>query len=341
MPDSPSIQIIGHGLAGAILAETFSAAGLKVRVWDDGGPASSRVAAGLYTPLTGRRLIRSWELESALPVVDTFYPELENKLGLGFYHPLPSVRIFGSEDERAEWERRKDHEYTRELDVSGYPFKSPWGGCEIRKGGWVNLSVMLDGLKRRRESAGEWGEPDGSAEFTIWAEGSKASENPLWAEVGWRNAHGDILTVSIPGLEQNRIFHPGNYLLPLGKQLFRCGATYAWNQASAAPREQGRMELEAELTNVLKIPFEVVDHQAGIRPVALARVPVAGPHPEKTDQWIFNGFGSKGVLMAPYMAERMLSLLQTGEELPKETRAVRRITRQRDRMKTIEGQRKS
>ena len=338
MPELPPIQIIGHGLAGAILAETLSGAGYPVQILDDGGPASSRVAAGLYTPLTGRRLVRSWQLESALLVVNRFYPALEKTLGAHFFHPLSSIKIFRSQTEREEWETRKDHDFTREREVSALPFRCPWGGCEVRGGGWVNLPRMLDALKNRRKQKGEWGSLD-SPEITIWAEGVKASENPLWRDVGWRNAHGDILTLSIPDLAEEHIYHPGKFLLPVGNHLFRCGATYAWNQKSFAPRQQGRLELETALAEVLTVPFKVVDHQAAIRPVAMARVPVAGPHPEQPEHWIFNGFGSKGVLMAPWMAGRIVEYLQSGAELPKETRAGRRMMRQRDRMKTAQEQR--
>lgn len=334
-PPRTSIQIIGHGLAGAILAETLSDAGLRVRVWDDGGPAASQVAAGLYTPLTGRRLVRSWALEEALPVVNHFYPELEKKLQVPFFHPLHSLRIFRSEAERTEWERQPDPIHTRVCDVSGYPFLSPWGGCEVRGGGWVNLPPMLQALQAYRQQRGEWGAPDGSADITVWAEGIKASDNPLWQDIGWRHAQGDILTLDIPGLPEDRIYHPGKFLLPLGQQRFRCGATYDWDATHPAPTRKGRAEIEADLSAVLQLPFQVLAHEAGIRPVAKARVPVAGPHPEHPDQWIFNGFGSKGVLMAPWMAARLLAHLQNGAALPKETQAARRMMRERDRARRM------
>lgn len=333
MPESPSIQIFGHGLAGAILAETLSFAGMRVRVWDDGGVASSQVAAGMFTPLTGRRMIPSWSLAEALPVLNTFYPALEKTCGIRFFFPQSTVRIFRSQAEVSEWRERGNHEFTSPFALDHLPFESPWGGCEIKGGGWVDLPVMLKGLKDVREQNGEWGTFK-SPDLTLWAEGVRASENPLWKDVGWRNAHGDILTLKIPGLSGDRIYTFGKFLVPLGHSFFRCGATYAWDLSSPDPRPQGRQELEEEIRSVLKLPFEVVDHRAGIRPVAIARVPVAGPHPEKPDHWIFNGFGSKGVLMAPWMAERIRDLIQKGKTLPKETQATRRMIRQRDRERT-------
>ncbi len=330
---SPSIQIIGHGLAGAILAETLSQAGLRVSVYDDGGVSSSQVAAGMFTPLTGRRLIPSWSLEHAMPAVEQFYPSLEKKLGSTFFHPCSTLRIFRSLDEQAEWIKNRENGFTKPLSGDALPFQSSFGGCEIVGGGWVDLPLMLEGLTQRRKEKQEWGKLE-AADITVWAEGVRASENPLWKDVGWRNAHGDILTLKIPDLPEDCIYNFGKFLVPLGNQKFRCGATYAWDECSPAPRAQGRQELEAEVRSFLKLPFEVLDHRAGIRPVAVARVPVAGPHPEEISQWIFNGFGSKGVLMAPWMAECVLAKITQGKELPKETRAARRMQRQRDRAKT-------
>lgn len=328
------IQILGHGLAGALLAETLSGAGLCVRVWDDGGPSSSRVAAGLYTPLTGRRLIPSWRLEDALPAVNEFYPGLERLLGVPFFHPLPTLRIPRDASRRREWEERGDRRYARDIKPVNLPFEAPFGCLEIDGGGWVDLPAMLDALRARRVTRGEWGEPDGREGLTIWAQGARAATHPLWRELGWRNAHGDILTLHIPDLPEDRIYSFGNFLLPLGNQRFRLGATYHWERDDPAPDKTGRDKLEAELAEILRLPFRTITHQAGIRPVALARVPVAGPHPEYPEHWIFNGFGSKGVLYAPWMARQTLAALRDGGALPGDTRAARRIQRQRDRAKS-------
>ncbi|MEX2607658.1 MAG: FAD-dependent oxidoreductase [Kiritimatiellia bacterium] len=332
-----SLHIIGHGLAGAILAETASAAGCKVRVSDDGGPASSRVAAGLYTPLTGKRLTPSWSLDPSLSVLNRFYPALEAILGVRFFHPLRTTRILVSPEEQSDWQKREQEQAAALTNPSGFEkrirtfFHPGFGAFDIPGSGWVDLPVMLDALRRRREQRGEWGPPDTPPDVTLWAEGARAARNPLWRDLGWRNAHGDILTLRIPDLPPDRIYNFGRFLLPIGEGLFRCGATYAWDIDSPAPRAEGRAQLESELRSLLKVPFEVIDHRAGIRPVALARVPVAGPHPEAPDQWILNGFGSKGVLYAPWMAERLLGLLLENQPLPKECQATRRMRRQRDR----------
>ena len=331
---APDLHIIGQGLAGAILAETAVQQGLRVRVWDDGGPACSQIAAGLFTPLTGDKLVPSWSLDEALPEVFSFYPAIEKQHDTSFFHPLSICRLFTSAKQREGWDQKTTHAAAREQDVSALPFEAPWGGITLDGGGWVDLSALLKLLHERRRSRGEWAEPDHRAGTTVWAEGARAQQNPLWNDVGWRNAHGDVLTVKIPDLDQSQIYNFGTFLVPLGDQAFRCGATYAWDQDSPAPRDQGRQELELKLKAVLRLPYEVLAHAAGLRPVAHARVPIAGPHPEHKQDWIFNGFGSKGVLYAPWMARRMIRCLMDAEPLPPETWAPRRIQRQRDRMAT-------
>ncbi len=325
----PSLNIRGHGLAGAILAETTSAAGFRLRVHDTGLPSASRVAAGLFTPLTGQRLALSWAADDALPLLHRFYPALERSLGLRFFHPLPTLRLFQSPDQAADWAARPQPAFVSPA-TPPKPLTAPHGTVRIDGGGWLDIPALLNALRQRRIDRDEWGElPD--ADLRIDAIGAAAACHPLWHEAGWRNAHGDILTLRIPGLPSDAILNFGHFLLPLGNSLFRLGATYNWDRDNPAPSHAGREHLLAALRDWLPLPFELIAHHAGIRPVAHARVPIAGPHPDHPRDWIFNGFGSKGVLLAPWMAQRVTAHLLHGTPLPKETWAPRRITRQRDR----------
>lgn len=327
-----NLQIIGHGIAGALLAEIAGQNGIRVSVRTDGSPSSSRVAAGLFTPVTGQRLGLSWRASDALPEAHRFYPDLERRLGIKFFHPLPTLRVFTCAKQRREWEEKPKADCVHPADPNARPLRAPWGAVRIDGGGWVNLPALLDGLEQRRKSRNEWGQIP-NPDITVQAIGHQAARDPLWKDLGWRNAHGDVLTVKIPGCPTDFIYSFDKFLLPLGQDRFRLGATYHWDLDDPTPRPDGRAELEAGLKNVLTLPFEVLDHQAGIRPVAVARVPVIGSHPEAPEQWIFNGFGSKGVLYTPWLAQRLVAHWQTQRPLPKETQSLRRIQRQRDRAK--------
>ena len=82
--------------------------------------------------------------------------------------------------------------------------------------------------------------------------------------------------------------------------------------------EKGKTELVDKLKKVLKIPFEIVNHQAGIRPTVNDRRPLIGLHPKHPTLAIFNGLGTKGVMLAPYFAQQFYSFLEENNVLEQE-----------------------
>ena len=61
--------IIGQGLAGTVLAWNLIQRGRSVIVLDrEDESTSSKVAAGLINPITGRYLTKSWRADETLPV---------------------------------------------------------------------------------------------------------------------------------------------------------------------------------------------------------------------------------------------------------------------------------
>ena len=66
------------------------------------------------------------------------------------------------------------------------------------------------------------------------------------------------------------------------------------------------------------VPMEVIDHEAGIRPIIRNSRPVVGFHPEIPQVGFFNGLGSKGSLMAPAVAEHFAAYLCGESELDEE-----------------------
>jgi glycine/D-amino acid oxidase-like deaminating enzyme len=93
--------IVGQGLAGTLLALALRARGQKVAVVDDGWKSSaSQVAAGLMTPLTGRRF-----------TLTPSYPELfafaERRLTeLGVFRPTSVYRMFADDEQKEKGQKR-------------------------------------------------------------------------------------------------------------------------------------------------------------------------------------------------------------------------------------------
>src|SRR5947208_10418426 len=102
------VVIVGQGLAGTALAWHLLRRGRSVLVIDrEPAVTSSRIAAGLVTPVTGKRLARSWRWDELYPAARAFYRAIEAETGATFLHQRPALRLFADEAERDEFRRRE------------------------------------------------------------------------------------------------------------------------------------------------------------------------------------------------------------------------------------------
>lgn len=66
--------LVGQGIAGTALAWHLIQAGKRVLVVNDSTrPSASLVAAGIYNPLTGRKLVKTWMADTIFPYAINFY----------------------------------------------------------------------------------------------------------------------------------------------------------------------------------------------------------------------------------------------------------------------------
>jgi glycine oxidase len=154
-----------------------------------------------------------------------------------------------------------------------------------------------------------------SAFRLICCEGHLATANPWFRWMPFNLAKGEVLTIKIPGYTLDKVVNKGVFILPLGNSLFRVGSTFAWEQLDEIPTEAGRLDLIQRLEKVLKLPYEIVDHRAGIRPTVINRRPLIGIHPAHPALCVFNGMGSKGVMIAPLFADHFIRHLEDHEPL--------------------------
>ena len=90
------------------MAWSLHNAGHRVFLVDRGEPAtSSRIAAGLITPITGKHLVRSGEFDRLWNNAHHFYRSVEATLNRRLLHEAPSVRII-EEKRQAELFARPD-----------------------------------------------------------------------------------------------------------------------------------------------------------------------------------------------------------------------------------------
>ena len=97
--------------------------------------------------------------------------------------------------------------------------------------------------------------------------------------------------------------------MPEGQRFFRLGATYDWRDLTNAPTAEAIEMLQKKLSNIFSDSYEIINHQAGIRPTTHDRRPVIGLHPNYPQIGIFNGLGSKGTMLGPYFAKQFCEFL--------------------------------
>lgn len=287
----------------------------------------SRIAAGLVTPITGKRVKPSWRVEELLPVARAHYGAAEKLLGDGFYHERPLVRLFRDPREVQWWRGRAGEPgLDRWVDpdaalVNTAQFHSEFGGFVQRGSGWLDTARYLDASRAFFETRGAWrqgvvreeeiepldngvrraGEDFSHVVFCRGADERTGSRFFSWLEFDC--ARGVIATLKA-GLEEDRIINRGCWLLPRGTGDWRAGSTYEFDLNT--PMEASLAGLREKLALLLRIPFTIDGAEAGIRPIIKHRQLVLGPHPAHRRVCVFNGLGSKGVLRAPFFA-RMLA----------------------------------
>jgi glycine oxidase len=177
------------------------------------------------------------------------------------------------------------------------------------------------------------------AKKIIFAEGAVGAKNPYFSWLPFNLDKGELLLVRIPDLHLTTIFKHKISIVPLHdvgenstvdaqnakytegssfENLYWVGATNAWNFDSTSPTEANKQLILNELREILNCPFEVIAHQAAVRPTVRDRRPFIGFHPEFPTLGIFNGFGTKGASLAPFFAEQFVDNLLNGKPLEKE-----------------------
>ena len=144
----------------------------------------------------------------------------------------------------------------------------------------------------------------------IFCEGFNCTKNPFFNHISFKPAKGEVLTIKCEGLKTQQIINKGVFILPVGNDLYKVGATYEWDELGPSITEKAKQELTEKLDKVLKLPYSIINHEAGIRPSVIDRRPVIGTHPEHPALKVFNGMGTKGVMLAPYFAKHFIDFLE-------------------------------
>ncbi len=332
--------IVGLGLAGVAFCEQLQKHNKSFLVYDAGLNISSTIAGGLYNPVTLKRFTASWDALNQINTALPFYEDLETKLQVKLDYKTPVNRIFASVEEQNLWFEASDKPVLGHFLIPEVKFPSnkqinaPFGMGEVAQSGRIDTSLLINGYraylvenKKLIEKTFDYenlkiDEVFNYDEFTskhiVFAEGFGLKKNPWFKNLPLNGNKGELLTVKAPELRLDVILKSSVFIIPLGEGLYRVGATYNHEDKTTAPTPEAKTEILQKLNKIINCPFEVIQHEAGIRPTTIDRKPLVGEHPQIKNMFVLNGLGSRGVMIAPSVAQNLYDFIENKNPLDKE-----------------------
>lgn len=321
--------------------------GQQVQLIDSGENHSSSIAAGMVNPIVFRRMNKSWRLDEFLPEAQAFYREISQEIGEELYHPIVIRRFFSSQQERLMWEERQEQEaykhYLNPLlqeDIQHEGAHNLFGSGRVKNAFWINAAkwVAANNAFFQQQGLLNFGEFDPNTwdpqtrtyrnityDKVIFCLGYRQKSEHTFSYLPLQQTKGQTLLIESDQLPTDESLNRKCFVLPVGKNQFRVGATYEWNNASLETTEAARDQLIEMLSSLGTYDYQILEQRAGVRPTVLDRRPLMGEHPEYQGVYIFNGLGTKGYMMAPTLANELASFILDQTPLHPET-DIRRFT---------------
>ncbi|MEM8548410.1 MAG: FAD-dependent oxidoreductase [Pseudomonadota bacterium] len=315
--------IVGLGLAGATLALQLLRAKQRICVISDGQAGASSVAAGLITPITGKKLKVQTDYNQLLRSAVMHYRGAEELLGTPLLHRQRVYRALTTSREQSAWSERPSlglpFAYPAAIDDT--PLRATAQVLDLAPAYRLDVKAYLAGTEALLDAEGllvrgmldsrnvtvsadqvEVAQWRIRAEQIVFCGGITDRDNAWFSDLSWRPAKGDILTLQLDRSLPSRWHINGHWLTPLDNGLHAYGATYRWSVFDNTPEDDARAALEAAFERDFRPPATLIGHAAGVRPIVAGRRPVIAAAPASKRVILFNGLGSKGTLYAPALA---------------------------------------
>ena len=341
--------IIGSGLAGISFSEIALQNHKSILVIDNDSQNSSKIAGGLYNPVILKRFSEVGQAKEHLLIMNDFFSNLEKKLDCKVNYKMPILRKFFSIEEQNNWFAASDKEKLAPFLSTNLIFRkysaidSPFGYGEVLQTGYVDTALLLskyrEFLKSNqlcKEEAFDYAllkdeinciqYKDIQARHVIFAEGFGMHSNPYFNNLPLDGTKGELFIIKAPDLDLDVILNTNVFILPLGNDLFKVGATYNWTDKTDVPTEEGKAELIEKIKEILNCDFEIIEHLAGVRPTVKDRKPLVGTSPNHKSIHILNGLGTRGVMLGPAMAKALFESIEYQKPLDKAI-DIRRFTK--------------
>jgi glycine oxidase len=326
--------IIGGGIAGLMMAYELAKNGRSFLLVDDAPlNSSSRIAAGMFNPISGKRMTVNWKAIELLDSLHQAFGDFEDMLGKNYLVKATIHQAFGNVKESNDFGARLDNplfkNFINETALAKTPLLAEFGSFEVEGSGWVKTKEWIEDYQlyllnqgnylqdkidwaNIQDEQGKWQFGKHTFSKVICCEGHQYFKNPHFNWLPFKLCKGQVLHIKCAGLPKEYILKKGVYLVHQYEDVFKVGASYEWNYEDDQPDDLGREMLLEKLRQMIELPFEVIHQDAGIRPTTRDRGAILGSHPSLENLFIFNGLGTKGILQAPFLAKHLTDYLLGG-----------------------------
>jgi len=333
--------IIGCGLAGINFCELLETHNKSFVVFDNNSQTSTKVAGGLYNPVILNRFTKVWRSREQLDLALPKYKVLEEKLDTKLNFPTPIHRLFHYEKEIKMWlKQAKKPELSEFMSVdfkhNTNPYiDAPLGFGEVLHTGRIDTKQLVENyrncLKEKNQFLEETFDYDAiqhyenhvsfkniEAKHVIFAEGYGLTQNPYFNDLPLSGLKGEYITIKAPSLKLTEVIKSSVFVIPLGQDLYRIGATFEKIEKTNTTTEARKIELKEKLAKFISTDFEIVNHTAGIRPTVKDHKPLVGRHKTYNNLYVLNGLGARGVMIGPYAAKALFQFIEKKQPIPED-----------------------
>lgn len=334
------VLVIGAGLAGIAVSERLLERGIDFQILNSvNRPSSTEAATGMFNPIVFKRINLSWMVDELIPELRSFYDSIGKRLGKGYLEPIEFSKCIPSDDYAHLWNKRaSQEEYEKYISA----VRNNLG--DIHHAGILDCSTMMADyqaylnteskvINSDFDSRDLTFQKDGitlKGEFydhAIFCEGAYAEQNPFWNWLPFKLCKGEMIVIKTELEVCSTVLNNVLNIIPMGNCLYKLSSTYGWEDMTWESTNEAKLELTQAFKEVFDVPFEVVKTLAGIRPTVADRRPFLGRHPNHESISLFNGLGTKGVMLAPYFSKHLIEHLVDGNSLMPDVNIVRHIKR--------------
>lgn len=332
---------MGLGLAGVAFAEELLAANKSFMVFEDNSQTSSLVAGGVYNPVILKRFTPVWNAKQQLAIALPFYEKLEQKFNTKFDEKFLTKKVFKSVEEQNNWFEAADKPLLKNYIDSKIDTQkiqsivADFGFGNVKETGRIDTKKLVEVYRtylqkekkikfekfnhqkiKFKENLIEYKEI--TTNRIVFCEGFGMRDNLFFNYLPLNEVKGELIIIHAPNLKIDFLLKSTLFVLPLGNDEYKVGATFNWKDKTSNPSEEGKKELIEKLEKVIKVPYKILEQTAGVRPTVKDRRPLVGKQPAYPNLAILNGLGTRGVMIAPTVAKNLFNHLENGQDLDAE-----------------------